>query len=86
VQEREHVPYLECLHKADDLVHAASDWEVVDGDLAQDAIGGDDEQAPARCAVMGVGVRTLMLVCIAIEKHRWPTHCHCRFAANIERS
>ena len=36
---------MECLNQADSLVHRATDWEVIDGDLAEDTLGVNKEEA-----------------------------------------
>lgn len=40
-------PYseLECLDQSDSLIHGASNRQVIDGDLAENALGVNDEQA-----------------------------------------
>jgi hypothetical protein len=48
---------LEGLDQAEDLVRVAADGEVVDGDLAEDALGGDDEAAAERHAGIGALLR-----------------------------
>ena len=48
---------LEGLDQAEDLVRVAANGEVIDSDLAEDALGGDDEAAAERHAGIGAILR-----------------------------
>lgn len=39
---------MEGLDQADGLIHGTTDWQVVDGDLAEDTLGVNDEQSTER--------------------------------------
>ena len=52
--------YLESLDQSQCLVDRSSDWEVVHGDLSDDAVAIDDDEAPERDSHVGQ-VHTIVL-------------------------